>query len=396
MKNSSKNANGDTTHEINDTKPSENCGACSEKVPEDCGIGCDGPCGLWYHIACVNLSQDDYVAINIVADKIKWFCCDCDNSLSLFVQGENPVANMVSVPTEDFAKFDLLLKTVSEIAQENKKLHGKVDKLILDSKNNESINAEVHGSNRPKPIVEEIVFAPWKTMRSSGRGRGLYRPSISPTPCVLDRPTSRLSSDSVSDRQHQYEDADENLKCTNNRQCTTEGLNGPTNENHISRGNDKPRVGLGNGHKTKHYQSPSVHKNKAQMDSRNNTLQPIIGRRKDSALKSVGTQVRPKRKAMFLSRLCPEVGVKDITDLLDNDLALTSVRCTKMKTKYGNYSSFHVEVDESDFDQILSADLWPEGCLIVPFKGSLRRDLVMPDPGDGDFSSTPGGAQTRR
>lgn len=39
---------------------------------------------------------------------------------------------------------------------------------------------------------------------------------------------------------------------------------------------------------------------------------------------------------------------------------------------------------EEDFEKVMSADMWPEGCLIAPFKGLLRKDLHLNSSNEDD------------
>jgi len=96
--------------------------------------------------------------------------------------------------------------------------------------------------------------------------------------------------------------------------------------------------------------------------------QPLVGVL-ESTLRVVNRPV--KRKALFVSRFHPDVSVEDITKSLKNQLKLKSVECCKLKTKFNSYSSFHVSVEEADFNLVNNVGVWPRGCLIAPFYGPL-------------------------
>lgn len=59
-----------------------------------------------------------------------------------------------------------------------------------------------------------------------------------------------------------------------------------------------------------------------------------------------------------------------------------------MRTKSNNYSSFHVEVYESDINDYLNdqkcEETWPAGCIITRFMGRLRPSQIH----DSDQSET--------
>jgi hypothetical protein len=50
--------------------------------------------------------------------------------------------------------------------------------------------------------------------------------------------------------------------------------------------------------------------------------------------------------------------------------------CTRLKTKFDIYASFHISVKEEDFPPIINTGVWPDGCLIAPFYGKLTTDQV--------------------
>jgi hypothetical protein len=60
-------------------------------------------------------------------------------------------------------------------------------------------------------------------------------------------------------------------------------------------------------------------------------------------------------------------------------LQLTSLTCTRLRTKYNSYASFHVSVPEDDFQLINNTEVWPNGCLIAPFYGRLNPDQIYSD-----------------
>ena len=102
----------------------------------------------------------------------------------------------------------------------------------------------------------------------------------------------------------------------------------------------------------------------------------INGSKKDSDIKSV--KRLPRRKAAFVSRLSPETSVKDISDFL-GPLGFDFLSCHKLKTKFQSYSSFHIQVYESDFYRLMDESTWPEGCIVTEFFGKLRKDQIFED-----------------
>lgn len=88
--------------------------------------------------------------------------------------------------------------------------------------------------------------------------------------------------------------------------------------------------------------------------------------------------VCPKKKALFVSRFNPNVTIEDVKDLL-KDLQVSGLVCRRLKTKYTDYNSFHVEVVIEDFDKVCKPEVWPRGILVAPFFGPLRKDMFLVD-----------------
>lgn len=114
---------------------------------------------------------------------------------------------------------------------------------------------------------------------------------------------------------------------------------------------------------------------------------PKIGKR--SAEQLSGSQslpmvrtpmVRERMSALFVSRFAATVSSEDIKTMVQNTVSptLSHLKVTKIKTRYMDlYSSFHVEVQASDFEKIDNVDVWPDGCLIKPYYGKLISDVVV-------------------
>jgi hypothetical protein len=81
---------------------------------------------------------------------------------------------------------------------------------------------------------------------------------------------------------------------------------------------------------------------------------------------------KPERsKALFVSRFSPEVSADDLHK------SLKKLVCTKLRTKFNSYSSFHISVTEDEFSVINNIDVWPPGCLIAPYYGKLTPDQIF-------------------
>ncbi|CAN8010932.1 unnamed protein product [Ixodes pacificus] len=106
---------------------------------------------------------------------------------------------------------------------------------------------------------------------------------------------------------------------------------------------------------------------------RRRRTKPVVGTGKAS---KVGVISRPRKAALFVSRLAPATTASDVILLVEPLLKGNPICCSKMKTKYVTYSSFHVEVNQDSFELINGPEVWPDGCrnrscIFHPFFGRL-------------------------
>ncbi|KAH7971707.1 hypothetical protein HPB52_002364 [Rhipicephalus sanguineus] len=104
---------------------------------------------------------------------------------------------------------------------------------------------------------------------------------------------------------------------------------------------------------------------------RGRKLQSCVGTCPNSELLSAAPR-RPARRALFVSRLHASTTSKSISDYV-NGVTGGACVCTKLPSKHDTYASFHVAVDECDFEGLLKAELWPAGCLFRPFYGNIKE-----------------------
>jgi hypothetical protein len=102
----------------------------------------------------------------------------------------------------------------------------------------------------------------------------------------------------------------------------------------------------------------------------------LIGVRSVSTL-PIGTK-RPRTESVFGSRFSPDVSAKDTENCLLEQLKLSSVTCTRLRTKFKSRASFHVLVNEEGFPLINNTGVWPSGCLIAPLFGRLSAEQIYP------------------
>jgi hypothetical protein len=100
--------------------------------------------------------------------------------------------------------------------------------------------------------------------------------------------------------------------------------------------------------------------------------QPLIG--VSSSLSLTAISKTERSKALFVSRFSPEVTADDVHKSLKEQLSFKNLVCTKLKTKFNSYSSFHISATEDEFALINNIGVWPSGCLNAPYYGKLTPD----------------------
>ncbi|PNF20345.1 hypothetical protein B7P43_G12886 [Cryptotermes secundus] len=103
--------------------------------------------------------------------------------------------------------------------------------------------------------------------------------------------------------------------------------------------------------------------------------QPRIGISSSQSLPVVKKAERSK--ALSVSWFSPKVTADDVHKSLKEQLTLKQLVCTKLKTKFNSYSSFHISVLEDEFSLINSTGVWPSGCLIAPYYGKPTADQIF-------------------
>lgn len=114
--------------------------------------------------------------------------------------------------------------------------------------------------------------------------------------------------------------------------------------------------------------------------------EPKVGTCTNTKLEMAPERIRSK--ALFVSRFSSNVNKNNIEESLLNQLKLRSLSVTKLKTKFQSYSSFHISVDERDFDLINNTDVWPAGCLIAPFFGKLKPEQHFAPSANSDAADS--------
>ena len=90
------------------------------------------------------------------------------------------------------------------------------------------------------------------------------------------------------------------------------------------------------------------------------------GKLKGSKLISVAKPFKPAE--VFISRLKPDTSTLEIESFAKTQFShAISISCTKLKTKYDSYSSFHITLTGITFSEFVNSENWSEGVLVKRF-----------------------------
>lgn len=298
-----------------------------------------GFCGKVVHLSCVrrfsgSFLSDRGLSLNDDGDSrhgLVFKCLECTNLVSLneifpenASQGLNVDDSNNSINNKHFAEILTLMKS----------LFGEIRTLRAD---NAELKRELRGlkdaiSSKPSTMVNSN-FSNHEINRSNKETRG---------------------SPNLAERNRQLE-------------SHTTDKSGPVNAGHSvmsppsksAQSEVNPAVDDSDGF------IPVVNKKR-----KSRTVPPLHGSMKSDALKVA--KRKPGNKELFVSRLDPTTSTQDLEKFVLTSFNLKSLKCTKLKTKYVSYASFHLLIDSEDFNKIHHEDLWPEGVLVKPFLGRLR------------------------
>lgn len=76
-----------------------------------------------------------------------------------------------------------------------------------------------------------------------------------------------------------------------------------------------------------------------------------------------------------MTGLSPKTTSMDLRDYLSS-ADITAIRCHRLKTRFQTYASFYLSLDVDDFNRLQDPSFWPADCLVKPFRGIFRTELV--------------------
>lgn len=116
-------------------------------------------------------------------------------------------------------------------------------------------------------------------------------------------------------------------------------------------------------------------KHHVQRKAENRNSVKFMGSRKSDVVSSV---VTTKYSQYFVSRINPVVSAEAFThDLMSSAEGLTSIKCSKMKTRHSSYTSFHVVIPADQCSLVEKDSAWPEGSFVKIFEGRLLPNFII-------------------
>lgn len=156
----------------------------------------------------------------------------------------------------------------------------------------------------------------------------------------------------------------------------------------VTASSDGSGAGSGPGISASAWSSGSGARHRSQRNSTDRGVS-FVGSRKTDNVQAVAPS---KYTQYFVSRVSPDVSAEVLAkDLLSSVGDVTSVRCSKMKTRHTSYASFHVVIPADQCHLVDSGGAWPEGSFVKIFSGRLLPNFVLESfDSDAPLTAPPG------
>ena len=370
----------------NMTGSRDSCPVCSLKFHgRQRFISCCGPCETRFHLECLNMSDAEFDFLtNTGVSTYK--CSKCQKASKCMRNDNTPVKGIAIVNNKDSSSSPK--KVISPTR----------DLDLPPFRPNETLAVQLetvrlNGINTNEQIKElsELVKSLFSEVKCLREENSVMRAQL-----------DRLENQHLSKKQDD--------KIANGDRTTPPARQAPTYSNVAAR-NTRPRPTTPPPHSTQpkalqtteevttgdsgdftvvsYRKKPRSPKVPAVKPRRERNLN--VGSLSSSNLTVV--KPRPRTRALFVSRFGASVSTTDVENVIRQQLQLDLLKCSRLKTKFPNYASFHVLVQESDFDLINNSDIWPSGCLFAPFYGKLQPEQLYSDP---PMSASGGGSTPPR
>lgn len=288
-----------------------NCAVCYKITQDnDLAICCDGFCLRWFHLECLKLSKDEYSKIEVLGDKVKWFCALCEVRFKKVQSKITDVDAFLDLNSTVTKLFEI----VKGVVKDNIQLNNKFDSHISEAGCQGSDRARLH--SQPKPITPGV-----DSVVSSEQDNIFVLNEVQEHSKVCE-------STDGSDVNSVRKSYSRTLKNPGDADWTKVGKNGRPKSSKLS-----PK-----------------------------TKSVVIGSNSEKS----GIKTAERLKHVFVSRCKSDTVPGDIESYLKQE-GVSSVKCDKLNTRYSDYTSFKISIPESHFKSVLKSDFWPKGIFVKEF-----------------------------
>lgn len=297
-------------------------------------ITCQGPCGSKVHITCITKHDELFpsqkkIIIKKIQNKDAFICLNCEEQsnkmIDIYKNNETLLVEMHKMLSE-------LKSEVSVLKSENYAMKNEITDLKL------SINNLIKNQNSPSHILNRKVASNLNEEKEK-KSKKIVQ---------LSNKNPNISTNTGTNM----------VQLGNSPQLeSTSSSRSQTASTSSSKTETRPEEASGDGF--------------TEVKSRRSRKPALQGCKQNSSLK---ISVRKPKRAFFITRLHPDTEPKDIEKFLNDEFQLEFLACTKLKTKFKTYSSFHALVNKEDFEKLNRSEVWPEGVLAMPYIGTLKED----------------------
>ncbi|KAG8286342.1 hypothetical protein J6590_062159 [Homalodisca vitripennis] len=340
---------------------------------------------LWYHPECVNIDNETYAAINDIADKVKWFCADCEVKLEMLFRKSTKIDDGCDWPSI----INVVLTELENQSKNNVALCGRIDNL---TSNYQKLNTELVEVKASHKALNTLVSKTWgiKIMDSMHEPNTTEFPPLKENTYRIHKNTdisnnkktnssARTLCQGPSRSAEVEEKQPDNKNITYSRIIRNSVLNSKTDEDNKVNENCEIESNFEVYVSRKRRSAMNRAQNRKSISNATSrealASRPIFGKKTGSGTK---LKTASKRSWVFISRLDTSVTKENIESYL-KDSQIDDFLCFELETKYDTYKSFKIGVNDSAVDQIMDPEFWDEGILVkeyIPLRKQHRGHFL--------------------
>ena len=129
--------------------------------------------------------------------------------------------------------------------------------------------------------------------------------------------------------------------------------------------------------RTQTYNSNSIQSNTyngSQVMISNKKVTVIQGNKSNERIKSVPISPRIKTFSLFISRIDPRTNIKDIEEMIANDIKLKVLKLVKIQSKQTKFQSYRLVIPKEQRSLAYESTAWPKGLIIRKYFYKTRQN----------------------